>query len=150
MTASGQDVSKLSGYAPALPTPFDDDGNIDSAAFDKFCDCQIQEGATAHLVCGTTGEAATLSPAEHRTLVRIAAGVSRGRLPVIAGAGSNSTNHAIELTQDAQAAPMPSCPWCRPTTRQLKSASMSISALSLNRPHNQSFYTMCRLELRAA
>jgi 4-hydroxy-tetrahydrodipicolinate synthase len=103
MATIGRDVSKLSGYAPALPTPFDDDGNIDSAAFDKFCDCQIQEGATALVVCGTTGEAATLSPAEHRTLIRIAAGVSRGRLPVIAGAGSNSTNHAIELTQDAQA-----------------------------------------------
>jgi 4-hydroxy-tetrahydrodipicolinate synthase len=103
MTTIGRHVSKLSGYAPALPTPFDDDGDIDSAAFDKFCDCQIQEGATALVVCGTTGEAATLSPAEHRTLIRIAAGVSSGQVPVIAGAGSNSTKHAIELTQDAQA-----------------------------------------------
>ena len=103
MTTIGRQVSRLSGYAPALPTPFDDEGYIDSAAFEKFCDCQIQDGATALVVCGTTGEAPTLSPAEHRTLIRIAAGVSRGRVPVIAGAGSNSTDHAIELTQDAEA-----------------------------------------------
>jgi 4-hydroxy-tetrahydrodipicolinate synthase len=103
MTSIGRHVSRLSGYAPALPTPFDDAGNIDSAAFEKFCDLQIQEGATALVVCGTTGEAPTLTPAEHRTLIRIAAGVSCGRVPVIAGAGSNSTDHAIELTQDAEA-----------------------------------------------
>jgi 4-hydroxy-tetrahydrodipicolinate synthase len=99
----GRHVYKLSGYAPALPTPFDDDGNIDSAAFEKLCDCQVQEGATALVVCGTTGEAPTLSPAEHRTLIRIAVGVSCSRVPVIAGAGSNSTDHAIELTRDAEA-----------------------------------------------
>jgi 4-hydroxy-tetrahydrodipicolinate synthase len=103
MTTVGRHVSKLSGYAPALPTPFDDEGNIDSAAFEKFCDRQIQDGATALIVCGTTGEAPTLTPAEHRTLIRIAAGVSSGQVPVIAGAGSNSTDHAIELTQDAEA-----------------------------------------------
>jgi hypothetical protein len=99
----GRHVSKLSGYSPALPTPFDDEGNIDSPAFEKLCDCQIQNGATALVVCGTTGEAPTLSPAEHRTLIRIAAGVCCGQVPVIAGAGSNSTDHAIELTQDAEA-----------------------------------------------
>ena len=93
----------MSGYAPALPTPFDDDGEVDSGAFEQFCDRQIEEGATALVVCGTTGEAPTLSPAEHRTLIRIAVGVSRGRIPVIAGAGSNSTAHAIELTRYAEA-----------------------------------------------
>ena len=46
MPAIGQHVSKLSGYAPALPTPFSDDGNIDVAAFEQFCDRQVQEGAT--------------------------------------------------------------------------------------------------------
>jgi hypothetical protein len=103
MILIGRHVSKLSGYAPALPTPFDDNGNIDGALFEQFCDRQIQEGAAALVVCGTTGEAPTLSLAEHRTLIRIAAGVSRGRIPVIAGAGSNSTAHAIELTRDAEA-----------------------------------------------
>ncbi len=76
MTNISRHISRLSGYAPALPTPFDDDGNIDGAAFEKFCCVQIQQGATALVVCGTTGEAPTLTPAEHRTLIRIAAGVS--------------------------------------------------------------------------
>jgi 4-hydroxy-tetrahydrodipicolinate synthase len=100
----GRHISKLSGYAPALPTPFNDDGAIDRAAFERFCDRQISEGATALVVCGTTGEAPTLSPAEDGALIRIAVGVARGRVPVIAGAGSNSTAHAIELTRDAEAA----------------------------------------------
>jgi 4-hydroxy-tetrahydrodipicolinate synthase len=104
MSAMGQDVSNLSGYAPALPTPFDSAGNIDGSAFENLCDLQIAQGATALVVCGTTGEAPTLSPAEHCELVQIAVNVSRGRIPVIAGAGSNSTKHAIELSQDAEAA----------------------------------------------
>jgi 4-hydroxy-tetrahydrodipicolinate synthase len=104
MSAIGRHVSKLSGYAPALPTPFGDEGNVDVGAFERLCDRQIQEGATALVVCGTTGEAPTLSPGEHHTLVRAAVNVSHGRIPVIAGAGSNSTAHAIELTKDAEAA----------------------------------------------
>ena len=104
MSTVGRHVSKLSGYAPALPTPFGDDGNIDVAAFEQFCDRQLRAGATALVVCGTTGEAPTLSPAEHETLIEIAVAIARGRVPVIAGAGSNSTAHAIELTQDAEAA----------------------------------------------
>ena len=104
MISIGRHVSKLSGYAPALPTPFGDDGNVDVAAFEQFGDRQIRAGATALVVCGTTGEAPTLKPAEHSTLIQIAVAVARGRVPVIAGAGSNSTAHAIELTRDAEAA----------------------------------------------
>jgi 4-hydroxy-tetrahydrodipicolinate synthase len=104
MPAIGRHISRLSGYAPALPTPFGKDGNIDTTAFEEFCHRQIQEGATALVVCGTTGEAPTLSPAEHTTLIQIAVGVARGQVPVIAGAGSNSTSHAIELTKEAEVA----------------------------------------------
>jgi 4-hydroxy-tetrahydrodipicolinate synthase len=104
MFVIGRHVSKLSGYAPALPTPFGADGNIDCTAFARLCDRQVAEGATALVVCGTTGEAPTLSPAEHHKLVRMAVDVARGRVPVIAGAGSNATAHAIELTRDAEAA----------------------------------------------
>lgn len=99
----GRHVSKLSGYAPALPTPFANDGTIDRRAFEHLCHLQIEAGATALVVCGTTGEAPTLSPSEHRELIRLAASVARGQMPVIAGAGSNSTAHAIELTRDAEA-----------------------------------------------
>src|SRR6202142_2676550 len=104
MATIGRHVSKLSGYAPALPTPFGGDGNVDIAAFEKFCDRQIRAGATALVVCGTTGEAPTLRPEEHATLIQVAVAVARGRVPVIAGAGPNSTADAIELTQDAEAA----------------------------------------------
>lgn len=103
MVVIGRHVSKLSGYAPAVPTPFGDDGSIDVVAFERFCDRQIREGATALVVCGTTGEAPTLAPGEHHVLVRAAVDVARGRVPVIAGAGSNSTSHAIEMTRDAEA-----------------------------------------------
>ena len=104
MTMIGRHVSKLSGYAPAVPTPFDAGDNLDCAAFERFCERQVGEGATALVVCGTTGEAPTLTPAEHRELVRIAVVVARGRVPVVAGAGSNATAHAIELSRDAEAA----------------------------------------------
>jgi 4-hydroxy-tetrahydrodipicolinate synthase len=104
MSAIGRHVSKLSGYAPALPTPFNDEGGIDGGAFEQLCDLQIANGATALVVCGTTGEAPTLSPREHGDLIRIAVAVSRGRVPIIAGAGANATAHAVELTQDAEAA----------------------------------------------
>ena len=103
MATIGRHIAMLSGYAPALPTPFANDGNIDVAAFEQFCDRRIREGATALVVCGTTGEAPTLTPAEHATLIRIAVAVAGGRVPVIAGAGSNSTAHAIELSKDAEA-----------------------------------------------
>jgi 4-hydroxy-tetrahydrodipicolinate synthase len=94
----------LTGYAPAIPTPFKDDGGIDFRALQTFCDRQIEEGATALVVCGTTGEASTLSPTEQVTVIQIAVDVAAGRVPVIAGAGSNSTDHAIQLTRDAEAA----------------------------------------------
>lgn len=103
VTPLGRHVSQLSGFAPAVPTPFDESGAIDRAAFERFCERQIDEGATALVVCGTTGEAPTLRPEEHTELVRLAIGVARGRIPVIAGAGSNSTAHAVELTKDAEA-----------------------------------------------
>ncbi len=99
-----QDVSRLSGYAPALPTPFNEADEVDAAALERLCDRQIQEGASALVVCGTTGEAPNLNRAEHDTIVRIAVNAARGRIPVIAGAGSNSTSQAIELSRDAEAA----------------------------------------------
>jgi len=104
MSAIGRHVSKLSGYAPALPTPFNDAGAIDSGALERLCDLQIANGATALVVCGTTGEAPTLSAREHSHLIRIAAAVSRSRVPVIAGAGANATAHAVELSRAAEAA----------------------------------------------
>lgn len=75
---------------------------IDAEAFERICHLQILHGATALVVAGTTGEVSTLRPHEHTQLIRIAAAVSRGRVPVIAGAGSNATAHAIELSREAE------------------------------------------------
>jgi 4-hydroxy-tetrahydrodipicolinate synthase len=87
-----------------LPTPLDAEGCIDAAAFERLCDLQIAHGATALVVCGTTGEAPTLSPHEHRDLIRMAVARSHGRIPIVAGAGANATAHAIALSKDAEAA----------------------------------------------
>jgi 4-hydroxy-tetrahydrodipicolinate synthase len=100
---TGRHVSQLTGYAPAVPTPFDHRHDIDREAFEDVCRLQVGAGATALVVCGTTGESPTLSVAEHATLITIAVGVARGRIPVIAGAGSNSTARAIDLTRTAEA-----------------------------------------------
>src|SRR6202167_1423284 len=97
-------MSWLTGYIPDLPTPFDEDGEIDLKAFAKLCECQIAAGVSAIVVGETTGEASRLTPSEHCTSVRAAVETARGRVRVIAGAGSNSTSQAIELTRRAEAA----------------------------------------------
>jgi 4-hydroxy-tetrahydrodipicolinate synthase len=104
MSTNGRHVSRLSGYAPALPTPFNDEGCVDAAAFERLCDLQLAHGATALVVCGTTGEAPTLSAQEQQDLTRMAVACSRGRIPVIAGAGANATARASALAKNAEAA----------------------------------------------
>src|SRR3984957_2420327 len=94
----------LGGLIADLPTPFDDDDRIDWPAFEMLCEHQIRSGATALVVGETMGEASTLSPEEHEEIVAAAVGIARGRITVIAGAGSNSTSRAIELTSEAEAA----------------------------------------------
>ena len=89
------------GSIPALVTPFSG-GRVAEDTFREFVEWQIDQGSNALVPCGTTGEAATLSTDEHRSAVEIAVEVARGRVPVIAGCGSNSTAHAIELTKIAR------------------------------------------------
>ena len=104
MTHLAKPVTWLSGYIADLPTPFDEEGNPDLTAFAKLCERQIEAEVSAVVVGETTGEASTLTPAEHDSIVRSAVGIARGRVRVIAGAGSNSTSQAIELTRRAEAA----------------------------------------------
>ena len=92
------------GSLVALITPMKDDGSVDEKAYAEFVDWQIREGTQGVIPVGTTGESPTLSHAEHRRVVEIACEVSKGRIPVIAGAGSNSTEEAIELTRHAKEA----------------------------------------------
>ncbi len=104
MTILAQPTTWLAGYIPDLPTPFDEADRIDLAAFARLCERQIEAGVSAIVVAETTGEASTLTPAEHDCIVRAAVGVVRGRACVIAGAGSNSTSQAIGLARRAEAA----------------------------------------------
>ena len=91
------------GSIPALVTPFAA-GRVNEAAFRDLVEWQIDKGSNALVPCGTTGEGATLSDDEHRRVIEITVDVARGRVPVIAGCGSNNTAHAIELTKAAKAA----------------------------------------------
>lgn len=83
----------FSGSIPALATPFRD-GEFDEAAFRKLVDWQISEGSAALVPCGTTGEASTLSNAEHHRVIEVCIEQAAGRVPVIAGCGSNDTRNA--------------------------------------------------------
>lgn len=89
------------GSIPALITPFKN-GAIDRTAFANLIEFQIESGSSALVPCGTTGESATLSHTEHREVVELCIEVAAGRVPVIAGAGSNSTGEAIELVEHAK------------------------------------------------
>jgi 4-hydroxy-tetrahydrodipicolinate synthase len=89
------------GSIPALVTPFSGDC-VDEDSLRDLIEWQIDEGSTGLVPCGTTGEAATLTTDEHRRVVEIAVEVSRGRVPVIAGCGSNNTAHAMALTKIAK------------------------------------------------
>ena len=90
------------GSYVALITPMRPDGALDEAAFEAFVDWQIQQGTHGIVPAGTTGESPTLSHKEHQRVIEIAVGVAAGRVPVIAGTGSNSTAEAIELTRHAK------------------------------------------------
>src|SRR5579863_10577581 len=92
---------RIKGSLTALITPFKD-GKVDEAAFRKLVNWQIAEGSHGLVPCGTTGESPTLSHDEHMRVVEICVQETAGRVPVIAGAGSNSTDEAIALTRHAK------------------------------------------------
>ncbi len=89
-----QNNAMFSGSIPALVTPFAADGSFDEPAYRDLVEWQIVEGSSGLVPCGTTGEAATLTSAEHFQIVRACVDQAKGRVPVIAGAGSNDTRVA--------------------------------------------------------
>ncbi|MCK5243025.1 4-hydroxy-tetrahydrodipicolinate synthase [bacterium] len=91
------------GSMVAIVTPFKD-GKVDEASLKKLIDFQIENGTKVLVPCGTTGESATLSVAEHHRVIDLVVQLTAGRVPVIAGTGSNNTAEAIELTKAARAA----------------------------------------------
>jgi len=92
------------GSFTALVTPFQKDGSLDEKAFRSLVEWQIAEGTNGLVPVGTTGESPTLTHEEHREVIRICVEVATGRVPVIAGAGSNNTAEAISLVQYAEKA----------------------------------------------
>ena len=92
----------ITGSLVAIVTPMKEDGALDLARFRKLIDWHVAEGTNGIVVVGTTGESPTVDFDEHKELIRIAVEHSRGRIPVIAGTGGNSTAEAIELTASAK------------------------------------------------
>lgn len=90
------------GSGVALVTPFNKEGKIDYEKLRELIDFQIQNKTDAIIICGTTGESATLSENEHKKLIQECISHVNGRIPVIAGTGSNSTKTAIELSKEAE------------------------------------------------
>ena len=90
----------LTGCGTALVTPFTREGRVDEPSLRALVEWQIAEGIHFLVPCGSTGEAATMSVEEQRRVVEITAEVANGRLPVVAGAGSNDTARAIALSRE--------------------------------------------------
>ena len=94
-------MSIFKGSGVAIVTPFNQDGSINFEAYEGLVEFQIENGTDAIIVCGTTGESATLSTEEQISLVKFTVEKVNKRVPVIAGAGSNNTSHAVELAKGA-------------------------------------------------
>ncbi|KRW94842.1 4-hydroxy-tetrahydrodipicolinate synthase [Paracoccus sp. MKU1] len=92
------------GSMPALVTPFTPDGELDLPALEKLVEWHVEQGSHGLVPVGTTGESPTLSHEEHRKVIEEVVRMAAGRVPVIAGAGSNATHEGIGLVQHAQAA----------------------------------------------
>lgn len=89
------------GVGTAIVTPFNDDLTVDYESFGRLLDWQVAEGVNAIVVCGTTGEASTLTDDEHRDCIKFAVERVNGAVPIVAGTGSNDTAYAIDLTKHA-------------------------------------------------
>ncbi len=97
-------MNKFKGAFVAIITPFTDEGKIDEKALRELIEFQIESGTHGIVPCGTTGESATMSHEEHHLVVELTIKQVNGRVPVLAGAGSNSTAETIELTRHAKEA----------------------------------------------
>lgn len=96
------DISRFNGVHTALITPFTATDNLDTEAYKRLVNFQIENGVSGLVPCGTTGESPTLSHDEHDRVIQLTVEYSNGRVPVIAGTGSNATSEAIRLSKHAQ------------------------------------------------
>ena len=96
-------MSIFTGAGTAIVTPFNNDGTINFNSLENIINFQIKNSADAIIICGTTGEAATLTDDEHIEAIKFTVDTVKKRVPVIAGAGSNHTDHCIKLCKKSQA-----------------------------------------------
>ncbi|MDH4094589.1 MAG: 4-hydroxy-tetrahydrodipicolinate synthase [Betaproteobacteria bacterium] len=99
----------ITGSLVAIVTPMLEDGRLDMARFRELIDWHVAEGTDGIVVVGTTGESPTVDVDEHKELIRVAVDHAKGRIPVIAGTGGNSTAEAVELTESAKKAGATAC-----------------------------------------
>ncbi len=99
----------ITGSLVAIATPMHDDGRLDLARFRSLIDFHVNEGTDGIVVVGTTGESPTVDFDEHKELIKVAVDHAKGRIPIVAGTGGNSTAEAIELTESAKKAGAASC-----------------------------------------
>ena len=99
----------ITGSLVAIVTPMFEDGRLDMARFRQLIDWHVAEGTDGIVVVGTTGESPTVDFDEHKELIRVAVDHAKGRIPIIAGTGGNSTVEAIELTESAKKAGATAC-----------------------------------------
>ena len=90
------------GAGVALVTPFKDNGDVNYEVLERLVEEQIAEGTDAIVACGTTGEASTMTHEEHLDVIKFVCEVTKQRIPVIAGTGSNCTDTAVYLSQEAE------------------------------------------------
>jgi 4-hydroxy-tetrahydrodipicolinate synthase len=95
-------MKPITGSLVALVTPMHDDGSVDFAALRKLVDWHVAEGTSCIVAVGTTGESPTVNVEEHCEVIRVAVEHAKGRVPIMAGAGANSTAEALELTRFAK------------------------------------------------
>ena len=95
-------MAVFKGAGVAIATPFDQDGSVNYDEFGRLIEFQISNGTDAIIVCGTTGEAATMSEQEHMEVVKFCIDKVAHRIPVIAGTGSNCTHTAVQLSKEAE------------------------------------------------
>jgi 4-hydroxy-tetrahydrodipicolinate synthase len=99
----------ITGSLVAIVTPMHEDGRLDMARFRELIDWHVAEGTDGIVVVGTTGESPTVDFDEHKELIRVAVDHAKGRIPIVAGTGGNSTAEAVELTESAKKAGATAC-----------------------------------------
>ncbi len=146
--------SIFTGAAVAIVTPMNKDGSVNYGKLEEIIEKQINGGTDAIVICGTTGESSTLTDEEHLDCIKFAVEKTAGRIPVIAGTGSNDTAYAIEMSKDAEKAGADALllvtPYYNKTSQRGLTAHFTAIADAVNIPvilYNVPSRTGCKIEI---